>query len=644
MDLTQMQDLISWLNDRTYEYDIGNPTVSDNEWDSVYFTLVDLERKSGITLPNSPTQKISYEVKNALTKVQHSHKMLSLDKTKDENDVISFIGNQNCIIMSKMDGLTCSLTYENTYLISAETRGNGLIGEDVLHNAKVITNIPKRINYTGRLIIDGEIIITKTNFQPFSLDYKNPRNFAAGSIRLLDSEECFKRHLSFIAWDVIEGLDDCVNLSDKLTYIKNLGFEIVPFIHSIGLSKVLFDNSKSELTQLSDKLGYPIDGLVFKFNDIAYSKSLGSTEHHFKNAIAFKFFDESYPTNLVNIEWTMGRTGVLTPIAVFDNIDIDGSSVSRASLHNVSIMNMISNNSQSIGDIVYVYKANMIIPQISKWENVGNKQLEIPTICPYCGSPVVLKDNDGIQLLVCINSNCDGRLINRLDHFCGKKGLDIKGLSKSTLEKLLDWGWIGDISDIFNLATYKNEWIQKPGFGVKSVEKILEAIENSKTTTLTKFIAAIGIPLIGLKAAAEIERHIKTWEDFRKKVDNKFDFSIYDDFGFNKSEAILKFNYNQADKIYPLLTFQNNSQEITTNTLQDVKVVITGKLAVYPNRNALKNVIEQNGGKVVDAVSKNTTYLINNDINSTSAKNNSAKKLGIPILTEQEFISKFNLK
>ena len=376
MDIKEKnQQLIEWyvgnLNLWTKEYDEGNPTVSDEIWDKNYFELVRLEAETGIYLSDSPTQRISYSVVNNLKKVKHNHPMLSLQKTQNIDEINSFIGDKNCAIMLKLDGLTCSLGYENGHLISAETRGDGAIGEDILHNALVVKNIPKKIDYKGKLTIDGEIICKFHHFERFANEYKNPRNFTAGSIRLLDSKECAKRNLSFIAWDLFDEQDNCFEtLTGKLIYLTKLGFEVPNFTKT---ETIRFDSDLvNKLRTKAEQDGIPIDGLVVKYNDCKYYDSLGRTDHHFRGGIAFKFYDETYETNLIDIEWTMGRTGVLTPVAVFNPVEIDGCTVTRASMHNVSIMEELLGKPYK-GQKVWVSKRNMIIPQIEKaekWDNL----------------------------------------------------------------------------------------------------------------------------------------------------------------------------------------------------------------------------------------------------------------------------------
>ena len=659
--LDRVRFLVIALNAYTKLYESGNPKITDEEWDNMYFELKSLEEETGLILSNSPTQTITYDIVNALLKVEHNHKMLSLEKTKSLDELNSFIGKKEAVIMCKMDGLTCSVTYKNGELVAAETRGNGLVGEDILHNARVLSSIPKKIPYKDELVIDGEIVCTYKNFEPFSNEYKNPRNFAAGSIRLLDSKECSKRNLTFVAWDVLSSMyydsGKERSMSEKLSYIGPFGFTIVPKVivpaydadgNVVELSDVI-----DHLTIQAKEIGFPIDGMVAKFNDCAYGRSLGETGHHFKNAMAYKFYDETYWSKLLDIEWTMGRTGVLTPVAIFEPIDIDGSTVERASLHNVSIMSdLFGPFGPYKGDEVEVFKANMIIPQIKSVKNVCSHyeeyQLHIPKVCPVCGGAVGIKEGIDSLNLVCFESNCPGKLINRLDHFCGKKGLDIKGISKATLEKLIEWGWLDDYTGIFELSRFKDEWIQKPGFGVKSVEKVLNSISAGVTCELHQFIAALGIPLIGSTASKELAKHFKTWEDFVVAAEGDYPFYQLPNFGGEMHNSIVSFNYAEAKLLAEhYITFNYTKGESTPSTGADLSgktFVITGKLTHFKNRDEIKARIEALGGKVTGSVSKNTNYLINNDVNSTSSKNATAKSLGIPILSEDDFIQTFGIE
>lgn len=643
-----MQTLIAYLNVNTELYDKGTPIISDREWDDAYFQLVKLEEETNVVLPNSPTSKISYTVMNELNKVVHNHPMLSLEKTKSLDAIQSFIGDKPFIAMCKMDGLTCTLRYLDGRLVSAETRGNGEEGEDILHNAQVVKSIPKIINYKEELIIDGEIICTYKDFEEFSDSYKNPRNFASGSIRLLDNRECQKRRLTFVAWEVIKGLEEFELLSQKLDIIENYGFIKVP-----SVTNILFPKINEELIYwlqtYAHNLSFPIDGAVFKFDNVAYGKTLGQTAHHFKNAMAFKFYDETYSTKLQNIEWTMGRTGILTPIAVFDPVEIDGTIVTRASLHNINIMREMLGDRPHSFQKIEVYKANMIIPQIysadKESQSTENDELEIPTICPICGGATIQVSDLDTEVLICDNPACEGKLVNQLDHFCGKKGLDIKGLSIATLEKLIEWGWVNEPADIYELHTKKAEWVNKSGFGQKSVEKILLAIEDSKSQTLDAFISAIGIPLIGQNVSKELVKYIDSYEDLVDKANNKYDFSVIPGFAGSKCSALWKFNFSKANRAYKYLHCEKpQEEEKLDNNLANKVIVITGKLSLFKNREELTQVIKAHGGKVSSSVSKSTSYLINNDNNSQTAKNLAAQKLGVPILTEENFVKNFLTK
>ena len=635
------ENLIDELNRATEAYDRGKPYMSDHEWDARYYHLVAIEEMQGWASPNSPTQQIHYKVVNELAKVQHNHPMLSLDKTKSLDELNEFCGNRTAFLSLKLDGLTCSLYYANGRLQRAETRGNGVIGEDITHNAMVIPSIPKRINYLDELVVDGEIICMDHNFLPFAEEYANSRNFAAGSIRLLNSQECEKRNLTFVAWEMVKGYDYINSAIDKLQILRKLDFHVVPFeiIYKEQISEELVESLK----MVAKIGGYPIDGLVAKYDDISFGRSLGATAHHRRDGLAFKFFDETVISHLLDIEWTMGRTGVLTPVAIFEPIEFDGSTIERASLHNLSVMEETIGIPYR-GQRVDVFKANMIIPQIAdadKKSGSNETMIHLPTHCPICGGEVKIDFSNSTKLLICTNPNCDGKLINKLDHFCGKKGLDIKGLSKATLEKLIDWDWVSCFADIFRLQEHMEEWAQKPGFGVKSVVKLLDAINEARyNSTHESFISAIGIPLIGRTMVKELMKNgIPTYPVLYNLVQQGQDFSQFNGFGYEKSESLLKFDYTEANKAYALMSLISpEPEEKKENTLEGKSIVITGTLKTFKNRAELQRVIEAAGGKVVGAVSKNTSYLINNDIESTSAKNQAAKRLGVPIITEEDFL------
>lgn len=636
----QMRHLIDLLNEASESYENGNPLMDDAYWDDLYFELEKLEKENGFSFPDSPTQQIYYTLVSELEKVEHNHPMLSLEKTKEVEVIKSFTNGQDCIAMCKMDGLTCSLTYENGILVKAETRGNGLVGENIYHNALVIPSIPKAIKHEGKLIVDGEIICKYDDFKSFENTYKNPRNFAAGSIRLLDSKECSSRKLTFVAWEVIEGLDKIEKLSTKLNILDTLNFTVVPWV------KDSVDESIITLKQCAINESYPIDGLVFKYDNIAYGKSLGKTDHHFKNAKAFKFYDEVYGTTLIDIIYDVSRNGKLTPVAVFEPVDCEGSIVEKASVHNLTMLEKIFHGTPWKGQQIQIYKANEIIPQVLSAEEPvfdNYDYINIPTTCPVCGGQLKVLCEIDSEFLICTNPNCERKLINQLDHALGKTGLDIKGLSKATLEKLIMWGWVESLEDIFNLKRYRNEWIKISGFGVKSVDNILNAIEEAKVCNLDQYIVALGIPLIGRTAAKELIKNFPTWTDFINAIKSDFKFFNLPNFGPEMHLSLINFDYTEADKI------ANNYLTFTKqyNSIQDIKIdkiiCITGKLKKFKNRDELVSTFESLGGKVTSSVSKNTDYLVNNDSTSESSKNLNAKRLNIPIITEDEFIEIFNI-
>lgn len=648
-----IKDMLIWQK----AYDEGHPIISDEQWDAFYFTLIQMEKELGYVNPNSPTQKVIYSVINELQKVKHNHPMLSLDKTKDLNEIVSFIEGHDWICMAKMDGLTCSLTYRGGRLVRAETRGDGIIGEDITHNAYVIPSIPKTIPVKEECVIDGEVICTYENFKAFENDYSNPRNFAAGSIRLLDNKECEKRNLTFVAWDWIKGYEyhdwskiEKSTLGNKLFTLESLGFVVVPWARNAIEYGNDLGNCIEIVKQYVKENGYPIDGLVFKYNDCEEYEAAGRTEHHFKGGLALKEYDELYKTELLDIEWSMGRTGVLTPVAIFKDVDIDGATCNRASLHNIGIMKELLGLPYR-HQVIRVYRSNMIIPQIYDTKERGGEggrfrcnvsYIKPPEDCPICGAQLETNNNNGVLTLICPNDSCEGKLLNRLDHFCGKKSLDIKGLSKATLEKLMNWGWIENIEDIFELHTHRQEWIKKEGFGVKSVDNILAAIDTSKRADLAAFISSLGIPLIGLAVAKELVKVFDTYESFREAVAAGYDFSKLPNFGYEKTQSLLSFDYASADKVRTYLILTNESNKNMSKSLEGLTFVCTGKIQLAGARTKLKEIIENNGGKLTDSVSSKTNYLINNSIESTSSKNLKAKSLGIPIITEQQFFDMLN--
>lgn len=643
----RIEELVAKLNYYTKLYDEGRPIISDKEWDDLYFELFRLENLSKYVLHNSPTQRIDYQVVNQLKKVEHNHPMLSLAKTKDLQDIKDMFKNKEFYIMAKMDGLTCSLRYENGYLVGAETRGNGIIGEDILHNALVIQSIPSRITYLGPLTIDGEIISTINNFENFKNEYKNPRNFASGSIRLLDSRECKKRGLDFVAWDAPLGLEHLQTLEEKIQFLNDLSFRIVPGGTQENLT---IEQLVLQMQDLCRQVSYPIDGLVFKYNNCEEYESKGRTDHHFKGGIAYKFYDEEYETTLKDIEWTMGRTGVLTPVAIFEPVDADGSIIEKASLHNITIAHDLLGGLCFgwKGQKISVFKANMIIPQISKAEADDERTkyyLTLPCVCPVCGGDVEVRKENDSEMLYCINPQCEGKLVNRIEHFFGKKGLDAKGISKATISKLIDLGWVTRIADVFDLSRFKDEWKALPGFGEKSVSNILGSIDACRNCDLESAIAGIGIPLVGRTVAKDLAKRFANYGAFKENIEGSFDFSTLGGYGYEMNKALKTFDYSELDYIVEnYLIFKEEKNEENEQSLEGLTFCVTGKVNIFKNRDELSAFIESKGGKVTGSVSKNTNYLINNDTESTSAKNKKAKELNIKIIGEQTFMDMFDFK
>lgn len=621
-------------------YNTDSPIMSDFEYDKL------VEEYGGEISVGAP-------ILDSIKKVHIVDKpMLSLDKVHSIEEIISFKKDKVLIASVKCDGLSVRLVYENGELVSANTRGDGYIGGDITEHVHYIKSIPFIIPKTGHVVIDGEVVILKKDFD--SNRFKNQRNAAAGALALLDMNEVKSRNLSFIMWDIISIDDNNIETYlDKLIDANDFSFKIVPFC--VVTKKENIEEAIETCQRRAEERGIPCDGVVFKYNDIEYGESLGATAHHFRDAIAWKPGIKTYPTRLRYIDWTMGRTGVLTPVAVFDPIEIDGAEVSRASLHNVSIMKETLGDCAYVGEPLEVYKSNMIIPQIysagPKYDygevvaKGGVSANDSPEYCPICQGEISFKEENGITRAYCENPNCSGKLINRLDHFCNKKGLDIKGLSKITLEKLINYGWLNNIEDIFKLEEYKTEWANKPGFGIVSVNKILNAIEGSKKSPTAKFICAIGIPLIGKVASEALSKKFGSYEKFREAVNNNSQ-ELYEIAGIGEVmiQTLLDYDFTEADSIFEKYIIEMRPVVFisVSNKLEGKTFVITGKLKTFKNRNEIKAAIEKEGGKVTDSVSSKTDYLINNDVDSTSSKNLKAKKLNIPILTEEDFLNLIN--
>lgn len=651
--LIRIKRLIKQLNEyRDSYYNEARPVVSDAAYDKLFDELSELEKETGVVYANSPTQTVGYVVKSELEKVKHSHPMLSLDKTKSVNDLVKFAGEKDCILSLKMDGLTCLLTYENGELVQGETRGDGEVGELITHNAKVFDNIPLTIDYKGHFEIEGEAIITYDDFnkinESLSEDkkYKNPRNLASGSVRQLDSKIASQRHIKFIAWKVPTEVASN-SFINRLQYAAELGFDTVPFLPIRGNSNAEFINIVIEqLQRRANERNFPIDGLVATYNDITYGESLGMTGHHPKHSIAFKFYDEEVETVLKNIEWSMGKIGSLTPVAIFDPVEIDGTMVERASLHNVSILTKLD---LQIGDTIIVYKANQIIPQVKENLSAKNREsayIRIPSQCPVCESPTqIVKENDS-EVLMCTNPHCKGKLLGRVSHFVSKKGMDISGLSEETIKKLIELGWIAEITDIYNLDQYYDRLSTMSGFGKKSVDKLRKSIENSKTVRLDKFIASLSIPGIGTSQSKELVKAFGAWDKFRDASVGCYNFTQLDGFGDvlnNNIHSWFEDMSNIADYLASLMTFESEDNSKTNNSLNGKSFVVTGKVYKFKNRDEVKEAIEKFGGKVTGSVTKSTFALINNDIESNSSKNKKAKELGVQIINEEQLIEMLSM-
>lgn len=642
----RIKELISTLNKASDAYyNSGDPIMTDYEWDNLYDELAKLEEETGVIYLNSPTQQVGYEVKTKLEKVTHSHPMLSLGKTKSVNDLVKFSNGRDCIISLKMDGLTVLNTYEDGKLTQSETRGNGEVGELITHNAKVFDNLPVSINMDKKFEIEGEAIITKEDFYNINLKlkdgekYKNPRNLASGSVRQLDSKIAKARHVKFIAWKIPHGF---TRFTDGFKFAEELGFDVVPY------SKY---NSKTDdinviveyLKDLADVRGYPIDGLVITYDNVEYGKSLGNTGHHPRHSLAFKFYDEEEVTILKDIEWGMGKTGQLTPVAIFDDVEIDGTTVNRASLHNVSILKELQ---LGIGDEITVYKANQIIPQLRENLTKSNTAT-IPSTCPICGKPTkIVKDNNS-EVLMCTNDNCAGKLLGKLCHAVSKNALNIEWLSEATIQKFIDLGWLKSIRDIYYLHLHKMDMYKLEGFGRKSVDKLLSSIEDSRNSDLVRYIYAQSIPLIGHTASKAISKmcdgDLNTFIEYMSKGAKAF--GKIDGVGSEMVKSLSKWwniNYLEFVDTSTVFTFKKKETvNVSGLDLTGKVFVITGSLTQFRNRDEMKERIESLGGKVSGSVSAKTIALINNDIESTSSKNKKAKSLGIPILTENMFIEEY---
>lgn len=653
IELRLMKSMVDILNEASNAYyNTGTPIMSDEQFDARLEDLRQFEKETGFILSNSPTQKVGYKVLTELEEVKHSHPMLSLEKCHTIDELIGFANGKELVSSIKLDGLTVSIRYEDGVLVKAETRGDGYVGSDVTEHIKQFKNVPLKINKDGIYVVDGEAIITDEDFAEVNKnkEYKNSRNLASGTLSVLDTSLVAKRRLKFFVWDVIEGGNN--SLFENLDMARKLGFDVVPYWIARDLNPKKLQNTLDYIFDYARDEGLPCDGIVFKFDNLEYGKSLGATSHHFKNGIAYKAKDEVYRTKLIDIEFTMGKTGVLTPTAVFEPVEIDGTIVERASVHNISIL---TNLDLHVGDVIEVYKANKIIPQVKR--NVSSeermmlgKQSEyiiIPSKCPICSGVVKIKQDNDSKVLVCTNDNCKGKLLGKLTHFVSKNAMNIDGLSEATLEKFINLGLVNSFKDIFTLKDHFTELVKLDGFGKTSVDKLLNAIEESKNTTIDRFIYALSIPLIGRSASKEISKSFNgDFETFYNVCcKDTYDFTQLNDFGSAMDESInvyLKDNVDMIENLSKYLNFNKTQNVNSSNLLKDKVFCITGKLEYFENRDKLKEEIENNGGKVSSSVSAKTSFLVNNDITSTSGKNKKAKDLNIPIITEKDLIEMLN--
>ena len=577
--------------------------------------------------------------------------MLSLEKCHSVEELIKFANDKMLIGSVKLDGLTCRLTYEDGYLVRAETRGNGYVGSDVTEHVKHFKNVPVRINKSGTYIIDGEAIIMDENFKEVnkSGEYKNSRNLAAGTLAVLDTSLVAKRKIRFVAWDIVTSNSN--SLASNLEEAKAFGFDVVPYWCVVNLQPKKLQSTVDYIFEYAEEDGYPCDGIVFKFDDIEYGKSLGATSHHFRNGIAYKAKDKVHKTKIVDVEFTMGKTGVLTPTAVFEPVEIDGTIVERASVHNISILRELN---LCIGDTVEVYKANMIIPQVKRNISAEERQyadsIEAPTIdgidyCPICHGKTEFVTENNSTVLVCTNDNCKGKLLGKLTHFVSKNAMNIDGMSEATIEKFIELGWLSKFSDIYRLKNYEDEMKNLDGFGEKSVKKLLESIEKSKNTTFDRLVYSLSIPLIGRSASKTIANHWNNnFYSFLLDFESGYDYTVLNDFGNAMSDSINDFSKKNIDEVIVVAGWVNfkRTEESSNKSLSDKTFVITGSLNHFANRDEAVSKIEAAGGKVSGSVSAKTSYLVNNDTESTSGKNKKAKELNVPIISEEELISMLN--
>lgn len=650
----RLKELIELLQKASYAYyGKDNPIMSDKKYDDLYDELINLESDTRIVLAGSPTQKVQGCVIDSLKKVKHSKPMLSANKTKEIQEIKKFIGNQKCVVSWKEDGLTIVLRYVKGKFTQAITRGTGNIGEDVTHTMKMCKNIPMKIPYCTDIEVRGECVISWDEFNKIndglSVPYKHPRNLAAGSVRQLDANVLKDRKITFKAFELVQDRlyneskentylrEQLMSISESFDYLEECGFDVVEheFVTKNNIEGII-------KRYIPDNYDFPVDGLIFEYNDYIYGKELGETSHHPLNMMALKWADDLYETTLTDIEWNTSKSGLINPVAIFEPVDLDGAITTRATLHNVSY---IEDLQLGIGDTIQVYRSNMVIPKVH--DNLTRSNTwKLPNKCPCCNGNVEIQNENGSKTLHCVNPDCTAKLVAQLTHFCSRNAINIDGLSEQTLQKLVDLGWVKSFQDIMNLRTYTNQMMSLEGFGKQSVSKLMTAIEKSKKTTLDKFLYSLSIPLIGRSASKDISNVCYGDENvFISMIKSNDLYKLVTDidgFGDVMYKSLHDYCNTHISGIEDLLQYFTIKKEEKTDkkntTLTDKVFVITGSLNLFKNRAELVNKIESLGGKVTGSISKNTNYLINNDINSTSGKNKKAKELGIPIITEEEFI------
>ena len=645
--LNRMKELNRILKEAAEAYYAKDIELMSNlEYDRLYDELVQLEEETGIILAGSPTQSVGYAAVDELPKETHDKPMLSLAKTKVREELRDWLMDKEGLLSWKLDGLTIVLTYEEGKLIKAVTRGNGEVGEVITANAKCFQNVPLFIPHKGKLVLRGEAVISYSDFEKINADiedealkYKNPRNLCSGSVRQLNSAITAQRSVNFFAFTLVqcEGKEFTYR-EEQVKFMQSMGFATVPYV------KVDRDTILEAIERFAEKIedyDIPSDGLVLILDDIAYGESLGRTSKFPRDSIAFKWADELKETTLLEMEWSASRTGLINPVAIFEPVELEGTTVSRASVHNISIVRALK---LGLGDKITVYKANMIIPQIA--ENLTQSDnLEIPAVCPVCGGHTEVRQINEGQFLYCTNEACDAKKIKLFSLFVSRDGLNIDGLSEATLEKFIAKGFLHEFSDLYHLDRYKDEIISMEGFGQKSYDRLIQSVEFSRKTTLPKVIYGLGIAGVGLATAKLICRHFQ------------YDYSAMTQAGVEELNAIdgigdviaqafvgyFAFDENRAmvERLLGELDIQEEKTDVLAQNLTGQVIVITGSLELFENRNALKDAIEAKGGKVTGSVTAKTTYLINNDITSTSSKNKKAKELGVPIVTEKEFAEMF---